>query len=90
MFSILAIFHYRLIPKAWRWLYSQIKKEFIPKAVQVDLDQVPVKNAIPDLSGRKFIPSTNLYCYWCTKKLGLNAWEKSGKYYCDECKDKLK
>jgi DNA-directed RNA polymerase subunit RPC12/RpoP len=29
-----------------------------------------------------------LYCYRCTKKLGLNAWEMDGKYYCEECKVK--
>ena len=32
-----------------------------------------------------FTPSTNLYCYWCTKKLGLQSWERSGKYYCQSC-----
>ena len=36
----------------------------------------------------KFIPSTNLYCYWCTRKLGLKAWEKQGHYYCEECRRK--
>ena len=68
-----AIFYFGFIPKAWRWLMLQIR----PKSVEANLAQ--------NLN-RKFIPSTNLYCYWCTKKLGLNAWEKDGKYYCDECK----
>ncbi|ANI99296.1 hypothetical protein A8O14_03805 [Polynucleobacter wuianus] len=72
-----AIFHYRLIPKAWRWMIEQLK----PQAVELNLRQ-------HDLADRKFIPSTNLYCYWCTKKLGIKAWEKSGKYYCDDCHTK--
>lgn len=38
---------------------------------------------------RTFIPSSNLYCYWCTKKLGLQAYEYQGKYYCDACYEKL-
>lgn len=37
----------------------------------------------------RFIPSTNLYCYWCTKKLGLQAHEYQGKFYCDSCNKKL-
>ena len=72
LLSMWAIFYFRLIPKAWRWTIAKLK--FNP--AQVNLAQ--------NLN-RKFIPSTNLYCYWCTKKLGLNAWEKNGKYYCDQC-----
>jgi hypothetical protein len=77
LLSIWAIFYFRLIPKAWRWMVMQLT----PNPVEVNLAQSPNRNL-----NRKFIPSTNLYCYWCTKKLGLNAWEKDGKYYCDECK----
>jgi len=33
----------------------------------------------------KFVPTTNLYCYWCTAKLGIKAWERSGHYYCEKC-----
>lgn len=32
-----------------------------------------------------FVPSSNLYCYWCTKKLGLKSWELDGHYNCDSC-----
>ena len=74
--SVWAIFYFGLIPKAWRWLMMQVR----PRPVGVSLAQ--------NLN-RKFIPSSNLYCYWCTKKLGLNAFEKDGKYYCDECKEKI-
>jgi hypothetical protein len=89
MLSIYAVIHYRLIPKAWRWMVNEIKRELRPKAIQVDLEGESSAIDMPDLSKRRFIPSTNLYCYWCTKKLGRNAWEKGGKYYCDECKEKL-
>ena len=82
--SIYAIFRYRLISKAWRWLLMQLQ----PKAVDVDLSQNEITELAIDLTQRKFFPSTNLYCYWCTKKLGIKAWEKNGKYYCDECKTK--
>jgi hypothetical protein len=82
--SIYAVFRYRLIPKAWRWFIAQLK----PKVVAVDLSQNEVAELAIDLAKRKFIPSTNLYCYWCTKKLGIKAWERSGKYYCDECREK--
>lgn len=33
-----------------------------------------------------FIPSSNLYCYWCTKKLGLKSWELGGHFYCEACR----
>ena len=37
----------------------------------------------------KFVPSSNLYCYWCSRKLGIKSWEKNGKFYCDNCYLKL-
>lgn len=82
--ALYAIYRYRLIPKAWRKLVKQLQ----PKAVVVELSQVQDIKEMPNLAERKFIPSTNLYCYWCTKKLGIKAWEKTGKYYCDECNAK--
>jgi len=85
IFCIYAIFHYRLIPKAWRWMIAPLK----PKAVEVHISQYVVNSELPDLASRKFIPSTNLYCYWCTKKLGIQAFELEGKYYCDTCNTKL-
>ena len=85
IFCIYTIFHYRLIPKAWRWMIAPLK----PKAVEVHISQYVVNSELPDLASRKFIPSTNLYCYWCTKKLGIQAFELEGKYYCDTCNTKL-
>jgi hypothetical protein len=82
--SIYAVFHYRLIPKAWRALMQRLQT----KPVEVELPRLEALESMPNLAERKFIPSTNLYCYWCTKKLGIKAWEKGGKYYCDECNAK--
>ena len=86
--GVYAIFHYRLIPKAWKRALIY----FRPKPISVVLSGASVEENIAEpqnLAERKFIPSTNLYCYWCTKKLGIKAWEKNGKYYCDECIDRV-
>lgn len=69
------VFHYRLIPKFGRWMIAKLRL----KEAKVNLYQYR-------LSKRKFMPSTDLYCYWCTKKLGNKAQEKNGKFYCDECR----
>lgn len=73
--AIYCTFRYKLISKAWRYLYAKAQ----PKPIRVELN---------DLSERSRVPSTNLYCYWCTRKLGIQAWEKNGKYVCQECHDK--
>ena len=84
-FSIYTIFHYRIVPKAWKWIVKQLQ----PNAVEVSLPSSEIVPEVQDLAQRKFIPSSNLYCYWCTKKLGIKAWERNGKYYCDDCLKKL-
>lgn len=38
---------------------------------------------------RSFSPSTNLYCYWCTRKLGLHSFKSNGRYYCQFCYEKV-
>ena len=86
--TVYATLYYRLIPKAWK----RVLGYFHPKPIPVTLPSMLVDGAItepPNIAERKFIPSTNLYCYWCTKKLGIKAWEKNGKYYCDGCIDKM-
>ncbi|QWE05338.1 hypothetical protein [Polynucleobacter sp. JS-JIR-II-50] len=86
--GVYAIFYYRLIPKAWK----RALMYFQPKPVFISLSGPSVQENVaepPNLTERKFIPSTNLYCYWCTKKLGIKAWEKNSKYYCDECISKV-
>ena len=83
--AIYAVFHYRLIPKGWRALKQRLKA----KPVQINLPPLEAEESTLNLAERKFIPSTNLYCYWCTKKLGIKAWERNGKYYCDICNGKI-
>ena len=86
--GVYAIFYYRLIPKVWK----RALMFFQPKPIYISLSGASVEENVaepPNLAERKFIPSTNLYCYWCTKKLGIKAWEKNNKYYCDECINKV-
>lgn len=75
---VYCIFRYRFVGRVLRCM----RAKFESKPIEVAL------NNLPDPPERKFIPSTNLYCYWCTKKLGINAWEKNGKYYCSSCSKK--
>lgn len=83
--SAYAILCYRLIPKAWRWMKTRIQH----KTDEGYLSRGELTSVMPDLIERKFIPSTNLYCYWCTKKLGIDSWERGGKYYCKSCYEKI-
>lgn len=86
--GIYSIFRYRFIPKVW----NKMLKYFRPKPVPVDLlDKVKevISSSAQNFAERKFTPSTNLYCYKCTKKLGFKAWESNGMYYCDECNQKF-
>ena len=73
--GVYCLFRYQLFSKAWRYAFSKTQA----KPIAVELN---------DLPQRSWIPSTNLYCYWCTRKLGIQAWEKDGKYVCQECHDK--
>ena len=73
--GVYCLFRYNLINKAWRYIFSKTQVKPIP----VELNELPK---------RGWIPSTNLYCYWCTRKLGMQAWEKDGKYVCQDCHDK--
>jgi hypothetical protein len=79
------IWRYQLISKAWVYMMKSLKS----KATTVYLNQDVIDSERPDLANRNFVPSSNLYCYWCTKKLGINAWEKESRYYCGQCKEKM-
>jgi hypothetical protein len=78
--AIYFIFKYKLIGKAWKYVFAKAQ----PKPIEVELGD------LPNLSERAFIPSTNLYCYWCTKKLGIQAFRVSDKYYCKECCENMR
>jgi len=60
----------------------------------------PLKEVVPDVQNevaftpsidtlRSFSPSSNLYCYWCTRKLGLQSYQFKGHYYCQSCYEKV-
>ena len=85
MSSIYVIYHYHFIQKTWKWLIQEIQKAFRLRATQ-DIEAIEViVYETPDLINSKFIPSTNLYCYWCTRKLGRQSFERNGKYFCEDC-----
>lgn len=75
LLATFCIFRYKLVSKGWCHLLSKTQ----PKLIKVE------RNDYPE---RSWAPSTNLYCYWCTRKLGIQAWEKDGKYFCQECHNK--
>jgi uncharacterized membrane protein YjgN (DUF898 family) len=84
LLGIVCVLRYRLIPKAYR----SISYYFAPKGTPVLVGDDSSSTSLHNLRERKFIPSSNLYCYWCTKKLGIKAFELEGKYYCDHCNAK--
>lgn len=50
------------------------------------IEEGPIE--VTDIGGSedsKFAGGSNLYCYQCTKKLGLVSKEHRGRYYCDAC-----
>jgi len=77
--AIYLIFKYKLIGKAWKYAFAKAQQ----KPIEVALGD------LPDLSERAFIPSTNLYCYWCNQKLGVKSFELKGRYYCQSCSEKI-
>lgn len=79
---IYLVIRLQLIPKAYRLIIKKLDS----KARQVNFSK-----ELPLSAERHFSPSTNLYCYYCTKKLGIQAYELKGHYFCDECyKSQLK
>ena len=74
--GVYCLFRHQLFSKAWRYAFFKTQA----KSIQVELN---------DPSQRNWIPSTNLYCYWCTKKLGLQILERAGKYYCQFCYENI-
>jgi hypothetical protein len=76
---IYGVYRCRLIVKVWEFVFGK---------VQVTPTDNKVEH-ISDLSERKFIPSTNLYCYSCIKKLGIQSFEINHHFYCKECSEKM-
>lgn len=81
--TFLLILRYGVIQKLWRSLIVYLQPK--PAEVMFSKDFPPAPYHHKSL----FEPSTNLYCYWCTKKLGIKAFELNGKYYCLDCNQAL-
>ena len=64
------------------WI-TKLPKEFEPE-IQNNAAFTPSIDTL-----RSFSPSTNLYCYWCTRKLGLQSFQFKGRYYCQSCHEKV-
>ena len=76
---IYGLYRCHLIVKVW---------EFVFGTVQV----TPTGNIVEKISDfpqRKFIPSSNLYCFLCIKKLGIQSFEINHQFYCKDCSKKI-
>lgn len=86
LLAIYTIYRLRLIPKG----IEMLKRSWNPRPIEGLIDEPElIELSKLEQPSRAFIPSSNLYCYWCTKKLGINAWEKEGRYYCSQCQEKM-
>jgi hypothetical protein len=75
------------IPRA---IYRAIKEVMNKAPQEVESDVQPNSAFTPSSDTlRSFTPSTNLYCYWCTRKLGLQSFKFKGRYYCQSCHEKV-
>ena len=77
LISIYLIIKLKLIQYALLWIWEKIKPN--------DQDELTINQEIITSTHQKFVSSTNLYCYLCTKKLGVQALELNGKYFCKKC-----
>lgn len=77
----------KLIPKG----FNRIKNSWNPRSMESLIEGSELMTLAEEgESPRKFVPSSNLYCYCCTRKLGLQTFEGKGKYFCKDCYEKLK
>lgn len=76
---IYGLYRCHLIVKVWEFVFGK---------VQV----TPTGNIVEEISDfpqRKFIPSSNLYCFLCIKKLGIQSFEINHQFYCKDCSIKI-
>lgn len=81
--ALYCIIRFKVAQGLWRRMTLSIRQ----KPVEVILGE-EFQGSVNSTT-RQFEPSTSLYCYWCTKKLGIKACELSGKFYCDSCRRKI-
>ena len=77
------LIRYKVVQLIWRKAILLFKE----KPVEIALGREENKLLVP--GSRTFNPTTNLYCYWCARKLGINGFLLNGKYYCDCCNKKI-
>ena len=71
-------------------IYRTIKASMRKRPEEAVLDVQNEMTFTPSIDTlRSFSPSTNLYCYWCTRKLGLQSFKFKGRYYCQSCYEKV-
>ena len=64
---------------------KNVKKVFIQKLNEpIVYSQAGAKREQKSVN-TNFVPTSNLYCNSCTKKLGLQSCESGGRYYCEVC-----
>jgi len=77
--------------KLARRIYAQIAAKRIRTSFESTALPLVASSVISSALERSsiFKPSTDLYCYWCTKKLGLQSWQRAGKFYCQSCYESI-
>ena len=87
------IFSFLLVIGVIYWLIQinivgKLKIRYKARRKQQEIKQV-WSEVVPMPNDEKFTSSSDLYCYWCSRKLGVKGWERAGKYYCDDCYSKI-
>jgi hypothetical protein len=77
--AIYYIYRSRVIGNAWDYVFGPVQTITNEKSSEH-------KSSI---LAREFIPSTNLYCYSCIKKLGIQSFEINHQFYCKDCSKKI-
>ena len=86
LLAVLAFYlaiRFKLATRVYAYLLARRARASF-ESIELQMSATVIQEGLPENSSI-FTPSTNLYCYWCTKKLGLQSWERSGKYYCQSC-----
>jgi len=76
---IYGLYRCHLIVKAWEFVFGKVQVTTTGNIVE----------EISDFPQQKFIPSSNLYCFLCIKKLGIQSFEINHQFYCKDCSKKI-
>ncbi len=76
---IYGLYRCHLIVKVWEFVFGKVQVTPTGNIVE----------KISDFPQRKFIPSSNLYCFLCIKKLGIQSFEINHQFYCKDCSIKI-